>query len=128
MDSSKSGAEKIGFWLTIVCGIHCILTPIAITFLPVFGAKFSQFHQYENPILIVSIALASILLFRDFRLHKNEIPLLLIGLAVGIKSIQIIFLKHNFETYFSVSISIMIILGYWLNWKHKAKCRCHSAH
>lgn len=128
MDSTKSSAEKVGFWLTIICGIHCILTPLAITFLPVLGSKFAELHQYENTILIVSLFLASILLFKDFRLHKNELPLMLLGASIGIKCIQVLFFKHNFETIFSVSISIMIILGYWLNWKHKAKCRCHTAH
>ena len=127
-DPAKSNVEKVGFWLTILCGIHCILTPIAITFLPVIGSKFTQFHQYENSILAISLVLASFLLFKDFRLHKNELPLLLLGASIGIKSIQILFFKHNFETIFSISIALFIVVAYWYNWKHKAKCQCHTAH
>jgi chromate transport protein ChrA len=127
-DSTKIGIEKVGFWLTILCAIHCIATPILITFLPLMGAQFELFHQYENYILSLSFVLAIVLLLKDHQIHKNKLPLRLIAIAAVIKIIDIIFLTQNLEVYVSISIAALIVYAYWLNWKHKEKCNCAHSH
>jgi O-antigen ligase len=127
-DPTKSNVEKIGFWLTIVCAIHCVATPILITFLPLFGSKFAMFHQYENIFLGISLLLAIYLLGRDYREHKNVVPMKLVAIAAMVKLVDLIFLDQSLELLVSFSMASLIIWAYWLNWKHKQKCRCHIAH
>lgn len=118
---SKSGAEKVGFWLSIICGVHCIATPFMLTFLPIIGTKFKAFHKYELVILLVSLMMAFFLLNKDFKIHKNPIPRQLIVAAFLISSAGWNFFN---ETYVSIVVSGLIITAYWLNWKHKEKCAC----
>lgn len=125
-DSKKTNIEKIGFWLTLVCAVHCMATPILITFLPYFGSKFEILHRYENVFLTLSFVLAIYLLGRDYRSHKNIVPMQLIVLAAIIKLLDLLFLNKSFEIYVSISIAGAILFAYWLNWKHKERCRCHT--
>jgi drug/metabolite transporter (DMT)-like permease len=124
----KSNIEKIGFWLTLLCGIHCIATPLAITFLPFLGAKFEAFHRYELIFLTISLLLALFLMYRDSKIHNNPTPIKLILVAIIVALIGNIFLSKVYEIYVSVSIAVLIITAYWLNWKHKERCSCEHAH
>ena len=122
---SKSSAEKLGFWLTIICGVHCIATPLLITFLPILGSKFEAFHQYELIFLLASLLLAFYLMNKDFKIHQNHLPRQLIITAFIIASTCWSVFQ---EIYISVIVSTLIIAAYWLNWKHKEKCRCKLSH
>lgn len=125
---SKSGAEKLGFWLTLICGIHCIATPILITFLPMLGSKFEAFHKYETVLIYLSLILAFYLLWKDYKIHNNFKPVGLIIAASFATVLQKIISINNLELFFSISISAFIITAYWLNWKHKTKCKCKLSH
>lgn len=126
--ANKSFLEKIGFGLTIVCAIHCLAMPFLITLLPFMGHQFQAIHQFEVYIISVSFILAFALLYKDFRRHKNEIPLKLVAFSFLIKSIEWIGNLEKYETYFSVTMAIFIIVAYYLNWQHKKQCACHSGH
>jgi hypothetical protein len=121
---SKSGAEKFGFWLTIICGIHCISTPILLTFLPILGSKFEAFHQYELVILLGSLIVAFFLMKKDFKIHKNPIPRQMIVAAFFIASLGWNLFQ---ETAVSIIVALLIVSAYWLNWKHKEKCNCKQS-
>ncbi len=125
---SKSGAEKVGFWLTIICGIHCIATPLLITLLPIMGSKFDAFHKYETWFLYLSLFLAAFLMWKDKKIHNNPWPLEMIVVAMCISIICNLFLGKKYEIYVSVSLALLIISAYWLNWKHKEKCHCEHVH
>jgi hypothetical protein len=122
---TKSGAEKIGFWLTLICGIHCIATPILLTFLPILGSKFEAFHKYELIILLASLLMAFFLMHNDFKIHRNPLPRQLIVVAFLISSASWAVFAEN---YVSILVSTLIVFAYWLNWKHKEKCSCKVSH
>ena len=125
-DPTKSNVEKVGFWLTVICAVHCIATPLVITFLPILGSKFEMFHRYENAFLFISFILALYLLGRDYREHKNIFPMVLLLTAAVLNTFAFLFLNKSHEVYVSVGMSLLIISAYWLNWKHKARCKCHT--
>ncbi len=122
---SKSNAEKLGFWLTLICGIHCIATPILLTFLPILGSKFEALHKYELVILLASLIMAFLLMNKDFKIHRNPIPRQLIGAAFLLASLGWNIFQ---ESIVSIIVSSLVVTAYWLNWKHKEKCSCQQVH
>jgi hypothetical protein len=120
--------EKTGFWLTFLCAIHCLATPFLLASLPVLGSRFELLHKYEFSILLVSLLLAALLLFKDYKIHKNTRPLLLLLLAMGLKVIEYIFDLHTWELYLTVGISACLCFAYYFNWRHKEACSCEHDH
>ncbi len=127
-DASKTFLEKMGFGLTIICAVHCLAMPFLITLLPFMGQQFQAIHQFEIYIILTSFVLAFVLLYKDFRRHKNETPLKLVALSLLIKSIEWFGNLEKYETYFSLIMAILIIIAYYLNWQHKKQCACHHGH
>jgi MerC mercury resistance protein len=125
---TKSAAEKVGFWLTVICGIHCLATPILITILPILGSKFEAFHKYETFFLYISLFLAAFLMWKDKKIHNNPWPFEMIIMAMCITPFCYNFFGNAAEIFVSISTSILIISAYWINWKHKEKCHCERVH
>lgn len=125
---SKSRAEKVGFWLTIICGIHCIATPVLITLLPMVGSKFEVFHRYETIFLYFSLFLAVYLMWKDKKKHNNPWPLEIVVVAMCLSILFNYYLGKSFEIYTSLLVALLIITAYLLNWKHKEKCHCEQVH
>ena len=71
----KHYSEQITVFLSVLCAIHCILTPLLVILLPVAGAYFEQYHWVEY-IIIASVFLlgtSSILHgYKDH--HQNKLP------------------------------------------------------
>jgi hypothetical protein len=125
VNNNKTIWEKAGFGLTTLCAIHCAATPVIISLAPMLGAKFEQFHQYEFAFLIISLILAFVLLRKDFAIHRNPLPKILIATAFFIAIIGWRLLP---ELLVSLGVSVLVLLAYWVNWKHKAACNCEHVH
>ncbi len=116
--------EKIGFYLSLICAIHCIATPIAITLLPFLGSSFISDHSWEIWFIGGSLMLAGILLFSDFKKHQNPMPLYLLIGSLLVKLLEIIWLGHQFEFLTGSLGALFITLAYYFNWKYKKECSC----
>jgi len=116
--------EKAGFYLSLICAIHCITTPIIITLLPFLGSSFISNHSWEIWFIGGSLTLAGILLFNDFRKHQKSMPLYLLIGSLFIKLLEIIWLGHKFEFLTGTLGALFIALAYYFNWKYKKECSC----
>lgn len=119
-----STVEKVGFYLSLICAIHCIATPILITLLPFLGSSFISDHSWEIWFIGGSLVLAGILLGRDFRKHQNPLPLYLLAASMIVKALEISWLGHQFEFLTGTLGALFIALAYYFNWKYKKECSC----
>lgn len=120
-----SKIEKVGFYLSVACAIHCIATPVLITLLPFLGSSFVGNHSWELWFIGGSLMLAGIILFTDYLKHKNLIPLSLLLGTLVVKTLEILWLGHKYEFITGSLGAFFIALAYFLNWKYKAKaCDC----
>ena len=120
-----NGIEKVGFYLSIACAIHCIATPVLVTLLPFLGSSFIGNHAWEIWFIGGSLVLAGVILMMDYLKHKNLIPMGLLLGALIVKAIEILWLGHQFEFITGSLGAIFIALAYFLNWKYKAQvCDC----
>ena len=83
--STKGGwLDQIAIALAVVCGIHCLITPILLIALPILGTTFwssSNFHFWMLCFVLPTTALASISGFRRHR-NKGAITLTIMGVAL----------------------------------------------
>jgi MerC mercury resistance protein len=127
-ESPQDRLERIGFWLSVACAIHCLAMPVILTLLPFLGGTLLADHETEHWFLGISWLLAGFLLWQDYRKHKVSIPLFLLGFSVATKFIQELILGENFETIIAPIGGILIAVAYYLNWKYKAQCTCNQTH
>lgn len=79
--AGKSGwLDRVAIALAVVCGIHCLVTPVLLVVLPILATTFwtdSDFHLWMLGLVLPTTALA---IFSGCRRHKDK---LVASLAVG---------------------------------------------
>ncbi|MBP6410607.1 MAG: MerC domain-containing protein [Pseudarcicella sp.] len=116
--------EKIGFILSILCAVHCLVMPFLIVMLPLLGKTFIADHENELVFVGLSMLLAGVLLFKDFLRHKKNLPLILLLVALLLKVAELFIHNPSYELFASISSGVLIAVAYYFNWKHKSKCTC----
>jgi hypothetical protein len=76
-------ADRTGTWLSLVCTVHCMASPLLVTILPVAGLGFLVHDVTEGLLLAASVALAAVSLCWGFRLHRRWRALLFLVGALG---------------------------------------------
>lgn len=120
--------DKIGLFLSALCALHCVLTPIIILSIPMMARYYlgSPLFHLVMAIMIIPVGLAAFI--SGVRHHKNKrvlyygVPgLLIIGLVP--------FLVHSLglplnEVLLMLLGSYLLIRAHWIN---RRACAC-SAH
>lgn len=127
-----SPADAAGVTLSLVCGIHCLLTPILLLFLPAIGEAFHApiVHQV---IAVAVTGIAAFALWRGYRRHHHMVPLIL-G-AIGILIVwSALFLPHEAHdhdhfhlptgTIVTMIGSVMLITGHLINIRDCRRACC----
>jgi hypothetical protein len=123
---SKNSAtlDFIGISLSVLCAIHCSMTPLILLFLPSLGSFFKS--EYMHLILFVLILPTAIFSFlRCYKLHKDKKVLALGASALlfllGGLTAEKLFHSHSLEHTLSIIGSCIIIVAHGLNIRH---CHC----
>lgn len=96
--------------------------PFVVTAVPFLGESVID-ETAEHYLIFGSVILALVLLAKDFRLHRNQTPLLLLTASVLFSSVGIFVVEHHFETPFVIIGAILMATAYYVNWrKHQAVC------
>lgn len=118
--------NKVGLWLSVLCTIHCLAMPFLLSSLPFLG-KNALSEQSEIILIAVSAGLAIYLLRKDYRNHRNIIPLALLCLALTFNVLGIFFVADTYEMLFNVTGGLLMASAYGLNWYwHKRACHSHT--
>ena len=65
--------DRLGITATSLCALHCILLPVLMPFLAMFGLEILGSHDAEHMILFATLILGSIALFSGFRRYHRKI-------------------------------------------------------
>lgn len=79
--------DLLGIGLSFLCGIHCLITPLLIIYLPKLGKTFQSTWLHTTMIIIMLIAFYQSIL-KHYKLHKSKLPL-----SLGITGITFFFNK-----------------------------------
>lgn len=129
--------DKAGMIASITCAIHCMIMPLVITLLPIFGLSLFATEEFEWILLMISAMLGITSLCFGFRKHKSYKAFSFLG--IGLTFLVIGRLAHEhvshfrtlaFDIYllFLVAGAILVALSHWLNNKLCKSCPpCHSS-
>jgi uncharacterized membrane protein YfcA len=75
-------ADHLGIWASGLCVVHCLLTPILLSFSAVFAHFLPSEEKTHRVLAIVITAVGASALIRGYRNHRR--PHVLILLAIGL--------------------------------------------
>jgi uncharacterized membrane protein len=107
--------QKAGVFLTALCAIHCMAMPFLLTAIPFLGDYLSE--TVEHIIVIVSLLMATFILYKDYKQHKIKTPFILFGLGGLLQLTAVLFVKNQIETILLVSGGFIIMAAYFINWR-----------
>lgn len=113
---SNKFLASLGMSLSLICAIHCLATPFVLAFAPLFGSLIS--HESEVYILVTSLAFASYVLIKDFRIHQNRTAILiaLTGAAFLVLGMMV-FHGKPIEFFFMSGGGFLMAGSYYVNWR-----------
>ncbi|MGL4631819.1 MAG: MerC domain-containing protein [Leadbetterella sp.] len=118
--------QKAGIFLSFLCLIHCIATPILLISLPYLSNSLLD-HRYEGIIVGVSVLLAVFVQSNDYKTHKSMLPISIMIVSILFYTYGIGFASEYAETYVNSFASILMAGSFILNWNlHRKMCTNHS--
>ena len=129
--------DKAGMIASITCAIHCMVMPLVVTLLPIFGLSLFATEEFEWMLLMVSAMLGVTSLCFGFRKHKSFRAFSFLGIGLTFLVIGRLAHEHvshfrvfTFDIYllFLVAGAILVAFSHWLNNKLCKSCLpCHSS-
>ncbi|MDZ7359653.1 MAG: MerC domain-containing protein [candidate division KSB1 bacterium] len=128
--SSRSRAfnlDAIGFSASTLCAIHCTLTPLLLTALPLVRLRFLAHPAIEAAMIVVSLIIgATALAHGYFRHHHRLHALLLLTAGFAVILAGHLALPENFEAWATPTGALTIALSHLMNWRLCRLCQpCH---
>lgn len=119
--------DRVGIVLSVVCAVHCALTPVLIAVAPlVFSAEF------EGRTKVVLVLLASVALIIGFASHRSWKPVYWLAVALGLlglshwwESLAAFSAAEGLEIATTVLASGALIMAHLANTR---ACRTSTAH
>ncbi len=87
--------DNIGFSLSTLCAIHCLIFPVLLIVLPLIGMAFFLNATAEKVFVVGSVILAALSIFYGFRHHKSWKPFLLYFVSAIFLLTATFFMEHN---------------------------------
>lgn len=126
-ESLVSKLDGIGFTVSSLCAIHCVLMPFAISLLPLIGLEFLAEPWVEVSIILFSVILGTWSLIPAYRkFHQNLKPIifLIIGFVFILGAHFLGF--HEFEPVLMPIGGMSIAAAHYFNWKLSKRYHGHS--
>ena len=127
--NGKNRLDKVGFFLSLLCAVHCASMPLLVAVIPLMGAGFLHNPILELILLSTTVVIAGVILIKDYlQTHKSLIPILLLLAGVAAKLSGIFIFGQQYEPVIITSGAAFVLLAYLANWRlraaHRAACKC----
>lgn len=100
--------------------------PFVLISMP-FIAKNYISHTNEIILVIISFLLGIYLIQKDFRIHKNKLPIFIMAIAAIIYVMGFTIFSEKYELYFTLAGSLLMAFNFILNWNlHRKSCSIHK--
>ncbi len=131
MEISQPNLDRAAVGLSLVCTIHCLLTPLAIALLPALGATFLDDERFHYAVLFFVIPTSLYALRLGCRKH-GRLGILAIGvLGLLVLSSILIFGEETLgemgEKVTTVLGAVIVAIAHIRNYRMCQKNTCHEA-
>ena len=76
-------ADKLGTWASALCVVHCLLTPVLLSFSVVLAHMLPSEERTHRSLALLVATLGAIALLRGFRAHHRPHVLLFVAAGLG---------------------------------------------
>jgi hypothetical protein len=112
-----SRLDRLGFALSGLCLIHCLLLPIIIAILPVMSSIIPEHEVVHFVMIAMAIPISGTAIFKGY-LHHRVAAIPLIG-AAGLLFLLIgALLGGAFDVPVTVTGSLLLATAHLRNWRH----------
>lgn len=124
--TKKINWYNLGISLSFLCAIHCLAMPFIIAGLAIAGATLPNHDILEYILLVPAVFIGSGLLWKDYKKHSNNLPLVLFG--IGALGIGVSLLTH--WHWLSAVGAILFAFAQLANlyWRNKSSVCCQLPH
>jgi hypothetical protein len=123
----KINWDGLGIATSIACAIHCIVLPLALTSLPLFGVNIIHNIFFEWGMIAAAFFIGVYALLHGYKTHhQNKLPVLLFCIGFILLCTKQFFLP--IENYFVLPAVAFIISAHVTNYKLCRKSKCVSPH
>jgi hypothetical protein len=123
MRVSQSSSDVVGQALSLLCLIHCAVTPVVLMVAPAAMGIFGNAH----PVLLVLVATTALWAFIPGYRHHRSLPVLVLGVAgLSLLVVGSLVFHSSFvlDTAFTVSGAGLMLAAHWKN--RVAHRACHA--
>ena len=123
----KINWDGLGIATSLACAIHCIVLPLLLTSLPLFGMNIIHNVYFEWGMIMLAFAVGVYALAHGYKTHhKNILPVFLFTAGFLLLITKQFFLQ--IEGYFVVPAVILIVSAHYINYRLCTKRKCSSPH
>ncbi len=123
MFSMNAFWDRLGISTSLLCVLHCLLTPLLVTVAPLLGATLS--HEWFHIIIIVIVVpVALFALVNGYRIHRRS-SILWLGALGFVFLIAGVTLGHDHEV---MQVACMVTAGLFFSSAHflnLKSCKLH---
>ena len=123
----KINWDGLGIATSLACAIHCVVLPLVLTSLPLFGVNIIHNVFFEWAMIALAFVVGVYALIHGFKTHhRNPLPIFLFVAGFILLITKQFFLPV--ESYFLVPAVILIISAHYFNYRLCTKNKCSAAH
>ena len=122
-------ADKLGIWASALCLVHCILTPVVLSFSIVYAHFLPSEEKTHRTLAVLIALLGALALLKGYRFHRRRRVLLLMG--IGLTAIFAAAYwgdhlpSHGAEVFVTFVGSCFMIAAHRLNHTFCRNCKCN---
>jgi hypothetical protein len=116
--------ERVGRFLALGCAVHCLLTPLLLSALPVATAASGLGHGLEPLLVGASLALAAATLTLGYRRHRSARPLLLLAAGAVLAAAGLLSHGAAFGPWLNAAGLLLLLPANLLDRRLRG-CSCH---
>lgn len=121
-------SDTLGMWTSILCFLHCLFTPILLSFSAVLAHALPGEEGVHRSLAILVALFGGVSLLLGFRKHRKTRVLLLMMLGLGLICCSAWFgdrlPSHAFEVAITFAGSLCMIAAHRTNHTFCRSCRC----
>lgn len=109
MHNHQHRANKISIFLSLLCAIHCLITPVIVAIMPFASVFMEKYHWLELVVIFSTLLLGTSSILHGTKYHHhNKIPAYLFFIGIGILSISaILHLGFHIHNNFQLGLNIL---------------------
>lgn len=116
--------DRLGISTSLICVVHCLLTPVVVLFLPLVGSNLVEHRWFHEVIVAIVVPVAIWALWNGYKIHKH--PTMFVYAAFGFLFIGVsMALGHDhdsIQTGFMVAAGLLLSYAHYLNLRARRRC------